>query len=285
MRTNTARLLITCPDRTGIIAAVASFLAQYDGNILDSDQHTDPEHGQFFMRVEVDLAGFRLNPANFDAAWQPLADKYRMDWWVYWGNVPKRMAVFVSRESHCLLDLRWRWKSGELLADIPCVIGNHAELADVVRGLGIPYHRLEITPDNRTAQEQRGLELLRDHRIDFVVLARYMRILPPEYMATYPNRIINIHHSFLPAFAGPKPYRQAYDRGVKIIGATSHYVTPVLDDGPIIAQQTLPISHRDTVDDLIRKGRDLERVVLANAVRLHVDDRILVSRNKTVVFD
>ncbi len=285
MRANTARLLITCPDRTGIIAAVAAFLAQYDGNILDSDQHTDPEHGRFFMRVEVDLAGFRLTPANFATAWQPLADKYQMSWWVYWGHLPKRMAVFVSRESHCLLDLLWRWKSGELRADIPCVLGNHAELADIVRGLGIPYYHLEITPENRVTQEQRGLELLREHRVDFVVLARYMRILPPDYVAAYPNRIINIHHSFLPAFAGPKPYRQAYDRGVKIIGATSHYVTPVLDDGPIIAQQTLSISHRDTVDDLIRKGRDLERVVLASAVRLHIGDRILVSRNKTVVFD
>ncbi|MCB9852903.1 MAG: formyltetrahydrofolate deformylase [Phycisphaerales bacterium] len=281
----TIRLLISCPDARGIIAAVTSFVAEHGGNVLDADQHSDKQHGEFFMRVEIDPAGFTLNPSNFESAWRPLADHYRMQWRVAWGDRPKRMAIFVSKAGHCLNDLLWRWKTGELAVDIPCVISNHDALRRDVESLGLTFHQLTITPANKRQQESETQQRLADAEIDFVVLARYMQILSPDFVAAMPNRIINIHHSFLPAFAGAKPYHQAYDRGVKIIGATSHYVTDQLDEGPIIAQETMQVNHRDTVDDLVRKGRDLERIVLARAVRHHVEDKILVSNNKTVVFD
>jgi formyltetrahydrofolate deformylase len=285
MTPETARLLISCPDRKGIIAAVTAFIAQHDGNILEADQHTDPQHGQFFMRLEVEPGGFDLTRDNFSQAWAGLAKSFDMRWRIYWGNQIKRMAILVSRESHCLSDLLWRWKTGELPVEVPFVAGNHEFLRDQVSGYGIPFHHLPMDEGGIHHQEDALRNLLASEKIDFVVLARYMRILSPGFVAAYPERIINIHHSFLPAFAGPRPYHQAHERGVKIIGATSHYVTDQLDQGPIIAQQTLPIGHRDTIDDLIRKGRDLERVVLASAVRLHVEDKILVSQNKTVVFD
>jgi len=285
MTEHTIRLLIACPDARGIIAAVAAFISRYDGNILDADQHVDPEHGEFFMRVEIDPAGFRLNQDNFQDAWQPLADQYDMRWQVHWGTSMRRMAVFVSRASHCLADLLWRHEYGEIKADIPLVISNHPDLRESVERRGIAFHHLPVAADNKTAQEDRASSLLRDAQVDFIVLARYMQILSPDFVARFPNCIINIHHSFLPAFGGARPYRQAFERGVKIIGATSHYVTDDLDEGPIIAQQTLAVDHRDAVDDLVRKGRDLERVVLATAVRLHLEDRILTSRNKTVVFE
>lgn len=285
MTRETARLLIYCPDRKGIIAAVTAFIAQHDGNILEADQHTDPQHGQFFMRLEVELGGFDLTRDTFSQAWAGLAKSFAMRWRIYWGNEIKRMAILVSRESHCLSDLLWRWKSGELRVAIPFVASNHDLLRDLVSGYGIPFRHLPINDSNREEQEQNLREMLAEELVDFFVLARYMQILSSEFVADYPERIINIHHSFLPAFAGPRPYHQAHERGVKIIGATSHYVTDQLDQGPIIAQQTMPVGHRDTIDDLVRKGRDLERVVLASAVRLHVEDKILVSQNKTVVFD
>ncbi len=285
MALQTARLLISCPDRPGIIAAVAGFIADHGGNILEADQHTDPERGEFFMRVEIELDGFALEHGTFDKAWASVADSFDMRWHVYWGNEIKRMAVLVSRESHCLSDLLWRWKTGELCVEIPFVAGNHPELREHADACGVHFHCLPVTDENKREQEQSLLSLLREHDVDFVVLARYMRILSPEFVGQYPERIINIHHSFLPAFAGPRPYHQAHERGVKIIGATSHYVTERLDEGPIIAQATAHIDHRDTVEDLVRKGRDLERVVLATAVRQHVEDKILVSQNKTVVFD
>jgi len=285
MAYETARLLITCPDGRGIIAAVAGFLAEHGGNILEADQHTDPQHGEFFMRVEIELDGFGLDRATFDEAWGCVAARFGMRWHVHWGNVTKRMVILVSKESHCLNDLLWRWKTGELNVDIPFVAGNHLALQDEAEAMGIPFHHLPVTPENHAGQEARLLSLIADGRADFIVLARYMRVLSPSFVARFPERIVNIHHSFLPAFAGPRPYHHAYERGVKIIGATSHYVTDELDQGPIIAQSTLPVDHRDTVDDLIRKGRDLERVVLAAAVRLHVEDKILVSQNKTIVFD
>ncbi|MCO6437084.1 MAG: formyltetrahydrofolate deformylase [Phycisphaerae bacterium] len=281
----TARLLIFCPDQRGIIAAVTAFIAKYNGNILDADQHTDPQRSEFFMRVEVDLHGFELTRDTFEAAWSPVSDQYTMRWRAYWGNHRKRMAILTSREGHCLNDLLWRWRTGELNVDIPCVVSNHPDLRDHVEACGLPYHELPVENNDVNSQEARVLELLEDARVDFVVLARYMRILSGTFVARYPERIINIHHSFLPAFAGPRPYHRAYERGVKIIGATSHYVTEVLDDGPIIAQATLAVDHRDTVADLVRKGRDLERVVLATAVRQHVEDKILVSQNRTIVFD
>lgn len=285
MSTDTARLLITCPDQTGIIAAVTGFLAQNSGNIFELDQHTDPDHGEFFMRVEIEHGGFGLDRSTFAAAWQPVADRFNMRWRVCWGNEIKRMVILASKTSHCLSDLLWRAKTGELRVDVPCVISNHAHLADVAESFGLPFHHLPATPTDKHEQERKVLALLQDAEADFVVLARYMQILSPDFVRGYPERIINIHHSFLPAFAGSHPYQQAYERGVKIIGATSHYVTEELDQGPIISQSTLPVGHRDTVDDLIRKGRDLERMVLAAAVRLHVEDQTLVSQNKTVVFD
>ena len=285
MTRDTARLLITCPDAKGIIALVAGFIAEHGGNILEADQHTDPQHGEFYMRVEIDLKGFALDQGNFQQAWGEVARKSDMRWRVYWGNHIKRMAILVTKESHCLNDLLWRWRTGELRVEVPFVAGNHADLQADVANFGIPFHHLPVTPETKSQQETRLGELIETHDVDFVVLARYMQVLSPSFVARYPERLINIHHSFLPAFAGPRPYHQAYERGVKIIGATSHYVTDELDEGPIIAQNTLSVDHRDTIDDLIRKGRDLERVVLATAVRLHVEDKILMSKNKTIVFD
>ena len=285
MNPATIRLLIHCPDRRGIVAAAANFIAQYDGNILDADQHSDAANGEFFMRIEIEPAGFRLNPESFAAAWQPLADKFAMRWSIHWGTLRKRAAILVSRLSHCLSDLLWRWKNGELPIDIPFVISNHDELRSMVESVGVRFEHRPIAGEAKAAQERRIVELLEAQPVDVLVLARYMQVLSPAFVARYPNRIINIHHSFLPAFAGSKPYHQAFERGVKIIGATSHYVTDVLDDGPIIAQATMAVNHRDTVDDLIRKGRDLERTVLAAAVHAHVDDRVLLSGRKTVVFE
>lgn len=283
--TRTARLLIACPDQRGLIATVANFIARNDGNILDADQHTDKEHGQFFMRVEIDLEGFALTRRSFAQTWEPVARRFDMWWRVYWGNRVKRMAIFVSQTGHCLSDLLWRWDTGELPVDVRLVISNHTDLRPMVRRMGLSFHHLPVTPKNKTAQEARALKLLKQERVELIVLARYMQVLSPAFVEQYPNRIINIHHSFLPAFAGPRPYQQAFERGVKLIGATSHYATAELDSGPIIAQQTAPVGHRDVLADLVRKGRDLERVVLAAAVRAHVEDRILVSQNKTIVFD
>jgi formyltetrahydrofolate deformylase len=285
MPAETARLLVSCPDKRGIVADVAGFIFQHNGNIIEADQHTDRDHGEFFLRMEIDPAGFDLSKATFPDAWQPLADKFNMQWRIHWGDQIKRMAILVSKQSHCLNDLLWRWKTGELRVDIPFVASNHNDLRETVEMVGLPFHHLPVTPETKPQQEAEVQRLMRDSRADFVVLARYMQILSKDFTEAYPEQIINIHHSFLPAFAGAKPYHQAYDRGVKIIGATSHYVTADLDQGPIIAQATTPVGHRDTVDDLVRKGRDLERIVLASAVRLHVADKILVSRNKTVVFD
>ncbi len=285
MSTETARLLISCPDARGIVAAVAGFVATHAGNLLEADQHTDPQHQEFFMRVEIEMDGFGLDKETFAAAWDPVATRFNMRWRMHWGNEIKRMAILVSREGHCLNDLLWRWKTGELRVEIPCVISNHDDLRSAVEGAGVAFHHVPITPDAKPQAEARVRNLIDDASIDLIVLARYMQILSPAFVQAYADRIINIHHSFLPAFAGPKPYHQAYERGVKIIGATSHYVTEELDRGPIIAQRTLPVGHRDTIDDLVRKGRDLERVVLATAVRQHVEDKILASKNKTVVFD
>lgn len=280
-----ARLLISCPDRPGIIAAVANFLASSGGNILEADQHTDADQRQFFMRVEIEEAGFALTQESFADAWQDVATKFEMQWRISWGHERKRMAIFVSKETHCVSDLLWRWRTGELEVDVPFVAGNHAELEETAAAFGIPFHYMPVTKEARADQEVALRGLLEREQIDFVVLARYMQILSPAFVEAYRGRIINIHHSFLPAFAGPRPYHQAFERGVKIIGATSHYVTEDLDQGPIIAQSVAPVDHRDALADLVRTGRDLERMVLATAVRLHVEDKILVRQNKTVVFD
>lgn len=285
MTPETVRLLIYCPDKRGIIAAVTGFIVEHGGNVLELDQHTDPQLGEFFMRIEVELDGFNLNRQSFEPAWAPLAKRFDMRWEIHWGDHTKRMAILATREGHCLNDLLFRHRTGELRAEIPFVASNHELLRDDVTTLGLTFHHIPVTRETKAEAEARLIELLDAAAVDLIVLARYMQILSPSFVARYPNRIINIHHSFLPAFAGPRPYHHAFDRGVKLIGATSHYVTDVLDEGPIIAQATHPVDHRDTIDDLIRSGRDLERVVLATAVRLHLQDKILVSKNKTVVFD
>lgn len=263
---------------------MAGFVAEQGGNILDADQHSDQQHGEFFMRVEIERAGFGLDAKEFQRAWKPVETRFNMRWRATWGG-RRRMAIFVSKAGHCLMDLLWRWRNAELPADIAFVMSNHAALAPDVESLGLPFYHLPVAGGVKAAQEQEVERKLADERVEFIVLARYMQILSPGFVARWPERIINIHHSFLPAFAGAKPYHQAWERGVKIIGATSHYVTDDLDEGPIIAQETMAVNHRDTVEDLARRGRDLERVVLARAVLLHLEDRILVSKNKTVVFE
>jgi formyltetrahydrofolate deformylase len=281
----TARLLIACPDARGIVAAVARFISDHGGNLLDSDQHTDREHGEFFMRAEFDLADCDLNAENFAGAWSPLAERHSMTWRIRFHARPTRVAILVGTQPHCLHDLLWRHEAGELPIEIPAIVSNHAALRPVAAHAGIPFHHLPIGGEGKTSQEAAIRAVLENERIDLVVLARYMQVLSPDFLRGWENRIINIHHSFLPAFAGGDPYRQAYDRGVKLIGATSHYVTEALDEGPIIAQDVVQVSHRSSVDDLKRLGRDLERTVLARAVRAHVHDRVLVSQHKTVVFD
>src|SRR3990172_9985108 len=281
----TAKLLIACPDRPGIIAAVVCFIAEHTGNIVEADQHSDPQENAFFMRVEIEREGFGLSPTSFPSLWQPLAKRFQMRWRMEWGDRAKRMAVMVSKESHCISDLLWRWSSGELCVELPLVVSNHSDLQELVVRSGVAFHYLPVSTGGKDQHERQILELFSAKEIDFVVLAKYMQVLTPSFVAAYRDRVINIHHSFLPAFAGARSYHQAFDRGVKIIGATSHFVTDVLDDGPIIAQGTLPVDHRDSVEDLIRKGRDLERVVLATAVHQHVADKILISGRKTIVFD
>lgn len=282
---STARLLIACPDARGIVAAVARFISDHGGNLLDADQHTDRQHGEFFMRVEFDLSQCDLNRANFAEAWSPLAARHSMSWRVRFNGRPVRMAILAGTLPHCLQDLLWRHQAGELPVEIPAIISNHEALSPIAANAEVPFHHLPIEHGDKPAQEAAIRAILEREQVELVVLARYMQVLSAGFLRGWEGRIINIHHSFLPAFAGSDPYRRAYDRGVKLIGATSHYVTEVLDDGPIIAQDVAQVSHRCSIDDLKRMGRDLERTVLARAVRLHVHDRILVSNNKTVVFE
>ncbi len=277
-------LLISCPDRKGIVAGVANFILSRGGNILQSDQYTtDASGGTFFLRVEFDLSDRSFDRTELEKAFEGFASEFGMDWRIKYAEDTKRMAIMVSRQGHCLVDLLWRWKTGELPVEIPLVVSNHPDLKETVEGFGIEYHSVPITPETKRAQEDRILALFRD-RVDFIVLARYMQILTGAFLAPYPGAVINIHHSFLPAFVGGKPYEQALARGVKVIGATAHYVTEQLDEGPIVEQDVTRITHRDNLEDLVRKGKDLEKTVLARAVRWHVEDRILVFRNRTVVF-
>ncbi len=280
------RLLINCPDHRGLIASVSSFIALHNGNILSADQHVShARNGTFFMRMEIESQGFGLGRDEFDAAFAPLARQHEMSWRVGFTDRPKRMAILVSKQGHCLIDMLWRWEAGELDAEIPLVISNHADLAPKIQAHGIPFHHLPVTKETKAAHEAKVEALLREHEIDLVVLARYMQILSPQLLSSYSRPIINIHHSFLPAFVGASPYDQAYARGVKIIGATAHYVTAELDGGPIINQDIAHISHRDGVDDMVRIGREVERRVLAQAVRWHLEDRVLTDGNRTVVFE
>lgn len=280
-----ATLLVSCPDRRGLVAALAQVLFGHGANILDSDQHSDPIAKQFFQRIRFDTTELLTDKGTLERAIAEVAARFDMKFRISWNRRRKQMAVLVSKYEHCLVDLLLRHRSGELDCDIALVISNHPDLGPLVAQFGVEFHCLPITETNRHEQEQNQLELLSQHEIDLVVLARYMQILSQAFTTQYERRIINIHHSFLPAFVGGKPYHQAHQRGVKIIGVTAHYVTEKLDEGPIIEQDVVRCTHRDRVDDLVRKGRDLERVVLARAVRWHIEDRILVYGNKTVVFD
>jgi len=288
---NTATLLITCPDTKGIVAAIADFLYQHNANILHADQHQDGENNLFLMRVEWDVANFNLSEKDFSAAFAPIAAKFSMQWQLKMSVHKTRVAIMVSQYDHCLADLLHRHKSGELACEIPLVISNHRDTEALVKFYGIDFHYLPVTKDtaitksNKAEVEAAQFKLFADYNIDLIVLARYMQILSPDFVALYPQKIINIHHSFLPAFIGARPYHRAFERGVKLIGATGHYVTEVLDEGPIIEQDIDRISHRDQVEDLIQKGRDLERIVLSKAVRWHIENRILLYANKTVIFD
>jgi len=280
-----ATLLISCPDQPGIIAAVTRFLSEHGGNILELDEHVDKEDDIFLMRLQWDLEEFQIPDHDMVQTFRPLAQRYHMSWRLHFSGHVTRMAVFVSRLGHCLHDILARHQAGEWSVQIPLIISNHQDLRPVAEHFDIAYHYLPIDRENKARQEARQLELLAEHGIDLIVLARYMQILTPSFVQQYPERIINIHHSFLPAFPGERPYHSAYRRGVKVIGATSHYVTAQLDEGPIIMQDITPVSHRDGVKDLIRKGKDLEKIVLARAVWAHLQHRVLVYNNRTAVFD
>jgi formyltetrahydrofolate deformylase len=280
-----ATLLVSCPDRKGIVAALAQVLYGHGANILDSDQHTDAAAHLFFQRLRFDLAELMTDKVALERSLAELGERFQMKYRLVYQAKRKRLVLFVSKYDHCLYDLLLRHRAGELSCDVAGVISNHDDLGTVARQFGVPFQVFPKTAQNKPEQERKERELLRELDADLVVLARYMQVMSPEFCAAFPQRIINIHHSFLPAFVGGKPYHQAYERGVKLIGATAHYATAVLDEGPIIEQDVVRASHRDAVEDLVRKGRDLEKLVLARAVRAHLDDRVLVYANKTVVFD
>jgi formyltetrahydrofolate deformylase len=280
----TGVLLISCPDQRGVVAAVAGFIASHGGNIVHAEQHTDDVEKVFFQRVEFELEGMTIKRDEILSAFAPVAESFSMSAQLRFTDVMPRVAILASKQPHCLFDLLSRWRSGELPADIVTVIDNHPDHADLVEHMGVPYCHLPVTPETKSEQEHRVLAELESKNVDLVILARYMQILSPLLVEAYRSRIINIHHSFLPAFIGANPYRQAHDRGVKIIGATAHYVTEELDEGPILDQEVARVSHRDSVADLTRKGRDLETIVLARAVRAHLEHRVLVYGRKTVVF-
>jgi formyltetrahydrofolate deformylase len=282
---STAILLLSCPDQKGLVASISDFVYRHNGNILHADEHADEGSNLFLMRVEFDPADFDVDLRDFPRYFNPIAERFQMTWRLAQSARRPRMAILVSKYDHCLVDLLYRHQSGELACDIPVIISNHPDNKSVADFYHIPYETVPVIKDGKQAAERKILELLKQHNPDFVVLARYMQILSHEFVTAYPQRIINIHHSFLPAFIGAKPYHQAFQRGVKLIGATSHYVTEVLDDGPIIEQDVVRISHRDAVEDLIQKGRDLEKIVLSRAVRWHIENRVLLYGHKTVVFD
>jgi len=283
MTVPTATLLISCPDQRGLVAKFANFIYANGGNIIHADQHTDFAAGLFLARIEWQLDGFNLPRELIEPAFGAIAIPLKAQWQLHFSDTVPRIAIWVSKQDHCLLDLIWRQQSQEFSAEVPLIISNHPHLQAVSEQFGAAFHHIPLSKENKPEQEAKQLELLRQYKIDLVVLAKYMQILSPEFIAQFPQ-IINIHHSFLPAFVGAKPYHQAHRRGVKIIGATAHYVTPDLDAGPIIEQDVVRVSHRDSIADLIRKGRDLERMVLARAVRLHLGHRVLIYGNRTVVF-
>ena len=284
MSNPTAIFLISCPDQKGIVARLAGFMFEHGGNIVDSDHHSDLQAGRFLGRIEVEVAGLDLDRAELRSGLAAIADPMGGRWELHFSDVVPRIALWCSKQEHCLLDLLWRHQAGELGAEIAFVLSNHPALGRHVEPLGIPFHVVPVTRETKAGAEAQELALLRAERVDLVILAKYMQVLSPDFLGAFPS-VINIHHSFLPAFAGAQPYHQAHARGVKLIGATAHYVTPDLDSGPIIDQDVVRVSHRDTVEDLVRKGKDMERLALARAVRLHLQRRVLTYGNKTVVFE
>jgi formyltetrahydrofolate deformylase len=280
-----ATLLVSCPDRKGLVAALAQLLYGHGANILDADQHSDQSAGMFFQRIRFDLSELHTDRVALEHGIRDVAKRFEMSFRLAYGDAKKRVAIFVSKYDHCLYDLILRHRAGELNCELALIVSNHHDLAPVAAQFGLPFRVFPIDKGNKSAQEAAQWALLDDERIDLVVLARYMQILSADFTARYPNRIINIHHSFLPAFVGSKPYHRAAERGVKLIGATAHYATSDLDEGPIIEQDVIRTSHRDSAEDLVRRGRDMEKVCLARAVKWHVEDRILVYANKTVIFD
>ena len=283
-----AVLLLDCPDRPGVVAATADFIARHDGNIVHAEQHVDRDRNEgdavFFQRVEFDLDGFGIGRDDILEAFAPVAERFSMRVRLRFTDDPMPTALMASRQPHCLYDLLGRWRSGELPMDLRVVVSNHPDHADICRHMGVRYVHLPVSPETKASQERQVLGVLAEHGVELIVLARYMQILSDEFVDRHPMRIVNIHHSFLPAFVGANPYRQAHDRGVKLIGATAHYATADLDEGPIIAQDTVHVTHRDDVQRLTAKGRDLETIVLARAVRAHLEHRVLVYGRKTVVF-
>jgi formyltetrahydrofolate deformylase len=285
IKKNVGRLLISCPDRTGIVAAVSQFLYQHRANIIHSDQHaTEQENGMFFMRVAFQLEDLAEKLSFLRDQFQKIADSFVMDWTISLAAEKKKLAIFVSKYDHCLQELLWRWRIDELDADIKLVISNHLDCKPLVEPYGVPYYHIPVTKENREEAAIEQLKYLHKEEVDTIILARYMQIIPNSMIDVYPNQIINIHHSFLPAFVGANPYERAFARGVKLIGATAHYVTEELDEGPIIEQDVQRVSHRQRPKDLIRIGSEIERIVLARAVSWHVNDQVLVHGNKTIVF-
>lgn len=283
---NNAILLIHCTDRKGLISTITNFLFEHNGNIIDLDEHVEKSEGIFFMRVEWELEGFDIPKAAIRQVFeQKIASQYKMQWQLHFTDKKPRMAIFVSRASHCLYDILSRYYSGEWDIEIPAIFSNHKLHEQVARRYDIPFYHYDITKANKEEVEKEQLQVLAELNVDFLILARYMQIISDDFIKSFPNRIINIHHSFLPAFAGAKPYHRAHERGVKIIGATSHYVTADLDAGPIIEQDVVKISHKDTVEDLVRKGKDLEKIVLSRAIWTHLQRKTLVHQNRTVIFD
>ncbi|MFG6115454.1 formyltetrahydrofolate deformylase [Halobacillus sp. MO56] len=280
------RLLICCPDQPGIVAAVSNFLFQNGANIMESSQYTtDAYEGTFFLRIEFDSPGLQGKEEELKSKFQAVAENFNMKWDIKFVYELRRTAIFVSKQLHCLRELLWEWHSGELVTDIALVVSNHDDARELVESFGIPFHHIPANKDIRKEAEAKQLELLEEYNVDQIVLARYMQILTPDFVAAYPSRIINIHHSFLPAFVGANPYGRAYERGVKLIGATSHYVTNDLDEGPIIEQDIMRVDHRDNAEDMKKIGRKVERSVLARGVKWDLEDRILVHKNKTIVFN
>ena len=282
----TAKLLLHCPDKPGILAEVTDFITVNKGNIIYLDQYVDHVENIFFMRIEWELKDFLVPQEKIEDYFRTLyGQKYEMDFRLYFSDVKPRMAIFVSKLSHCLFDMLARYTAGEWNVEIPLIISNHPDLQHVAERFGIPFYLFPITKETKEEQEKKEMELLAKHKVNFIVLARYMQVISERMIDAYPNRIINIHHSFLPAFVGARPYHAAFERGVKIIGATSHYVTTELDAGPIIEQDVVRITHKDTVQDLVNKGKDLEKIVLSRAVQKHIERKVLAYKNKTVIFN